>query len=113
MMINRSSGNTRFVRTAAVKKTKGGSFGEALNKASYAKDTFDSSSVSGTAFTQSAVSSVSATQAKLDSISAAIKDTDYSGMTKAEIMLTLRASTQMLLMIFMQHLQYRLARNMK
>lgn len=85
MIINRNSSNTQFVPNTAAKKAKDGGFGEALNKASYAKDTFDSSSVSGTAFTQSAVSSVSTTQAKLDKISAAIENTDYSGMTKAEI----------------------------
>lgn len=85
MIVNRNSGNTQFVRTNQTKQAKGGGFGEALNKASYAKDTFDSSSVSGTAFTQSEVSSVPATRAKLDSISAAIENADYSGMTKAEI----------------------------
>lgn len=85
MIINRNSGNTQFVRTNPTGQVKSGSFGEALNQASAAKDTFSSSSVSGTVFSQSSVSTVPGTQAKLDKISAVIKDTDYSEMTKAEI----------------------------
>ena len=88
MIINRNSGNTQFVRTNLTKQAQGGSFGEALNNASSAKDSFSSSSAVGTSetfFNKSTMSSVPITQAKLDKISAAINDTDYSKMTKAEI----------------------------
>lgn len=71
------------VRTRTANTVSQNSFGDVLKK-SAAKDTFSSSAVSNTAVRVGSLG-VADTQAKLDNISAAIKDTDYSGMTKAEI----------------------------
>ena len=55
-----------------------------LHRKSSSKDTFSSSAVSNTSFKVGSLG-VAYTQEKLDNISAAIENTDYSGMTKAEI----------------------------
>ena len=64
---------------------KQSSFGEVLKEAAPAKDTFSSTSAVKRTPTKEVVSSVPDTQAKLDKISEAIKNTDYSEMSKAEI----------------------------
>lgn len=77
--------NHNRVTTARPKTSnsiKQDSFGDVLK--SSAKDSFKVSSVSNTAVNVGSLG-VADTQAKLDKISAAIENTDYSGMTKAEI----------------------------
>ena len=71
------------VRTRTANTVSQNSFGDVLKQSS-AKDTFRASSFPITADMGSSLG-VADTQAKLDKISAAIKDTDYSDMTKAEI----------------------------
>lgn len=77
---NRSRVTTARPRTS--NSIKQASFGDVLK--SSAKDTFNASSVSNTSVSVGSLG-VANTQAKLDKISAAIENTDYSGMTKAEI----------------------------
>ncbi|MDE5576494.1 MAG: hypothetical protein K2J11_03815 [Oscillospiraceae bacterium] len=63
-------------------------FEDALQKslaAKYSKDAFTGTSDVKRTPTRTVSSSIPDTQAKLDSISEAIKNTDYSGMSKAEI----------------------------
>ena len=88
MMINGLNGYNR-VATARTKQTNArslSSFCEMLNKSAN-KDTFNVDSVSKPTTSTNKIdfSSIEDTGTKLNNISAAIKDTDYSGMTKAEI----------------------------
>ena len=88
MMINGLNGYNR-VTTARTKQTNArslSSFCEMLNKSAN-KDTFNVDSVSKPTASANKIdfSSIEDTGTKLNNISAAIKDTDYSGMTKAEI----------------------------
>lgn len=79
------SGITNFNRSVNVRPRPAvNNFSDVLKSAS-TKDTFTAADVWEETLEKSAVSEYSATQAKLDDISAAIKNTDYSGMTKAEI----------------------------
>lgn len=84
MMINGVNNRSRV--TTARPKTSNSirqdSFGDVLK--SSAKDSFKVSSVSNMAVNVGSLG-VADTQEKLDKISAAIEDTDYSGMSKAEI----------------------------
>lgn len=64
---------------------KQNSFGEVLKQSASARDTFNSVSSAERVREKVTVSSVPFTQAKLDSISEAIKNTDYSEMSKADI----------------------------
>lgn len=84
MMINGVNNRSRVTtaRPRTSNSIKQDSFGDVLK--SSAKDTFNASSVSNTAVNVGSLG-VATTQAKLDKISAAIENTDYSGMTKAEI----------------------------
>lgn len=79
------SGITNFNRPINVRpRPAANNFGDVLKNAS-SKDTFTASSVWEKDPDRTAVSEFAATQTKLDDISAAIKNTDYSGMTNAEI----------------------------
>lgn len=72
----------------AAENLKQSNFEDALQKslaAKYSKDAFTSTSDVKRTQTKIVASSISDTQAKLDSVSKAIKDTDYSGMSKVEI----------------------------
>lgn len=72
----------------AAENLKQSNFEDALQKslaAKYSKDAFIGTSDVKRTSTKIAASSISDTQAKLDSISRAIKNTDYSEMSKAEI----------------------------
>lgn len=85
MNISRTSNRipVQAVRAKSASAVSRNSFGNVLKKSS-AKDTFSASSVSNTADTGVSLG-VADTQAKLDKISAAIKETDYSGMSKTDI----------------------------
>lgn len=72
----------------AAENLRQSNFEDALQQslaAKYSKDAFTSTSDVKRTPTMTVVSSIQDTQAKLDSISEAIKNTDYSGMSKAEI----------------------------
>ena len=93
MNISRATTNRTPFRTTRSKSScaqmtdsvKQSSFGEVLKEAAPAKDTFKSTSAAErTPATTSIASSVPDTQAKLDKISGAIKNTDYSEMSKTE-----------------------------
>ncbi|MCM1060610.1 MAG: hypothetical protein NC452_09965 [Eubacterium sp.] len=85
MMINGIGGvRVSGVRARSSGGVKNDSFGDVLKQTS-AKDTFNSTSSVKRTPIKTAVSSVPDTQAKLDKISEAIKNTDYSGMSKIEI----------------------------
>ena len=60
-------------------------FGEVLAAKANRTDTFSRSSAPSSAISAEQLSSVNETQRKLDKIAEDIKNTDYSGMTKAEI----------------------------
>ena len=116
MTINRTTTNRTPFRTTRSKSScaqmtesiKQSSFGEVLKETAPAKDTFKSTSAAErTPATTSIASSVPDTQAKLDKISEAIKNTDYSEMSKAEIYADIEKNIQMHLMIFMLHAQLR------
>lgn len=84
MYINRTTNRVpiRTVPAKASNSVKQDGFGDVLK--SSAKDTFKASSVSNMT-DMGGLLGIANTQAKLDKISSAIKDTDYSGMTKTEI----------------------------
>lgn len=84
MNISRTSSRVpvQSVRTRTANTVSQNSFSDVLKQSS-AKDTFSVSSVN--AAVKGGSLGVADTQAKLDKISAAIKDTDYSGMSKTEI----------------------------
>ena len=85
MYINRTT-NRVPVRTMPAKASnsvKQDGFGDVLKKSS-ARDTFNASAVSNTSVSVGSLS-VANTQAKLDKISEDLKNTNYSGMSKAEI----------------------------
>lgn len=86
-MINGINNRVRVssVQSRPSSRIKNDSFSDVLVKSS-AKDTFNSTpTVERTAIKKETFSNISDTQAKLDKISAAIKDMDYSEMSKAEI----------------------------
>ncbi len=86
-MINGINNRVRvsYVQSRPSSRIKKDSFSDVLVKSS-AKDTFNSTpTVERTAIKKETFSNISDTQAKLDKISAAIKDMDYSEMSKAEI----------------------------
>lgn len=76
---------SKMADSVSAREGKQNSFGEVLKQSTSVRDTFNSVSSAERTPTKEIVSSVPFTQAKLDKISEAIKNTDYSEMSKAEI----------------------------
>lgn len=75
----------KMADSVSARDGKQNNFGEVLKQSESARDTFNSISSANHIREKVTVSSVPFTQAKLDSISEAIKNADYSEMSKAEI----------------------------
>lgn len=75
----------KMADSLSARESKQNSFGEVLKQSTSVRDTFNSVSSAERTPTKEIVSSVPFTQEKLNKISEAIKNTDYSEMSKAEI----------------------------